>query len=161
MSSSPHNFERLLRLLSLKRYEQPPPRYFSEFAGRVIAHLERGGGLQAGPWWRRWVTDWELSPMAACSLGVVACTLLLVGLSYFFWAEPPTTAQIPPADNNPLAAFTPSLTPVGGGANTAIGRPEFVLGGSTNPILRSEPAGFPFGGPNFRPTQVNYIPRNN
>ena len=162
MSSSPDNFERLLRLFALKRYEQPPPRYFAEFHRRVVTRLEREGGLRTGPWWRQWAVSWELSPVAACSMGVVACTVLLVGLSYFFWVEP-SAPENPVAGNSALPPVATSLTPVGGGVHSAIGRPELVLGGSSNAILNSESSALPFNRSAFQvtPAKYDYIPRNN
>jgi hypothetical protein len=157
MSSSPDNFERLLRLLALKRYEQPPPRFFTEFSGQVIDRLENECGFHALPWWRRWALQWEMSPVVACSMGVVAAVLLLGGVSYFFWVEPPVAADHSVAsDNIPLGT---SMTPMSQGATFPAARPEFVFG-STNPLLNAQPAS-PFGSPTVRLTPVNYLPRNN
>src|SRR5258706_288966 len=39
MNPNTENFDQLRKLLALKRYELPPPRYFNEFSGRIMARL--------------------------------------------------------------------------------------------------------------------------
>jgi len=78
MESSPENFESLQKLLRLKRYEQPPPRYFNEFSGRVIARLQDGEGRMAPRWWERF--GFDLRPIMTVGAGVTACVLLFLGL---------------------------------------------------------------------------------
>src|SRR5215813_11507819 len=133
MSSSLGNFDRLLRLLSLKRYEQPPPRYFAEFSGVVLARLERGDGRERFSWWRRCMAQWEESPVLACSLGVAACSLLLLGLSYFLLAEPPTLNENLGPSRNTFQAGAPSLAPFAGNPNYQNGASRVALT-TTNPI---------------------------
>ncbi len=44
------DFTALRRLLKLKRYEQPPPRYFNDFSSRVVARLraeKRAGRIES------------------------------------------------------------------------------------------------------------------
>jgi hypothetical protein len=77
MSSSPDNFESLEKLLRLKRHEQPPPRYFNEFSGRVMARLERGEGRSS--WWERF--GFDLRPALAAGVGMVACGLIVYGVA--------------------------------------------------------------------------------
>lgn len=77
MSSSPDNFESLEKLLRLKRHEQPPPRYFSEFSGRVMARIERGDARPS--WWERF--GFDLRPALAAGAGIFACSLIVYGVA--------------------------------------------------------------------------------
>ncbi|HTD68133.1 MAG TPA: hypothetical protein VK846_16535 [Candidatus Limnocylindria bacterium] len=76
MGSSPDN-DAVEKLLRLKRYEQPPPRYFSEFSGRVISRIERGEGRSS--WWER--LGFDLRPALAAGAGMVACGLIVYGVA--------------------------------------------------------------------------------
>lgn len=40
MENSPESFEALQRLLSLKRHEVPPPRFFDELPSRIMGRIE-------------------------------------------------------------------------------------------------------------------------
>src|SRR5215212_690509 len=75
--SSPDNFDSLEKLLRLKRHEQPPPRYFNEFSGRVISRLERGEARLS--WWERF--GFDLRPALAAGAGLVACGLIVYGVA--------------------------------------------------------------------------------
>lgn len=78
MSSSPDdNFDSLQKALRVKRYEQPPPRYFNEFSGRVISRIEAGDGRAS--WWERF--GFDLRPAFAAGVGIVACVLVVYGVA--------------------------------------------------------------------------------
>jgi len=77
MGSSPDDFDSVQKVLRVKRYEQPPPRYFDEFSGRVIARIERGEGRTS--WWERF--GFDLRPALAASVGVFACALVIYGVA--------------------------------------------------------------------------------
>lgn len=65
------------KILRLKRYEQPPPRYFNEFSERVAARIENGEGRLS--WWERFGID--LRPALAAGAGMVACGLIVYGVA--------------------------------------------------------------------------------
>ena len=77
MSSSPDNFESLEKLLRLKRHEQPPPRYFNDFSGRVIDRIGRGEAKRS--WWER--LGFDLRPALAAGAGLAACGLMVYGVA--------------------------------------------------------------------------------
>ncbi len=75
MSSPDH--DSLEKLLRLKRHEQPPPRYFNEFSGRVLSRIERGEARLS--WWERF--GFDLRPALAAGAGLVACGLIVYGVA--------------------------------------------------------------------------------
>ena len=90
MSAEQENFKDLRRLLTLKRYEQPPPGFFNDFSGRVIARIHAGEAAAArswtdralarAPWLRGFWDGFGAKPIAAGAFGVGVCSLLIVGL---------------------------------------------------------------------------------
>lgn len=121
MSMNPEqdNYQPVQRLLALKRHEQPPPGYFENFSGQVVARIqagERGApdsfwewlGMEASWLHRLWVAL-ETKPVFAGALGAGVCGLLLAGVLYSQSIEPaPVTGFMPGMEQTPLAAQTPS-----------------------------------------------------
>ncbi len=167
MKPEQENFDQLCRLLALKRYEQPPPRYFNDFSSRVIARVRAGeaGGREAtldggdvGSWLMRLWSLIEAKPMLPGAIGVAICALLVFGAVY---TETTTSAPGPvftdmqptPPAHDPVFALSqnqgePRLVPVAfSNTNQVIG-----LSGSLfdqvriapQPALNSNPL-IPFG----------------
>lgn len=132
MSASPDNFESLEKLLRLKRHEQPPPRYFNEFSGRVMGRIERGDARLS--WWERF--GFDLRPALAAGAGMVACGLIVYGVA---------TADddvIPTSDLESLAMATgtaSSVQPSGLFGNSG----NAFAANSTNPVPGSPRRGLP------------------
>jgi hypothetical protein len=90
MNSGQEDFEQLRKLLKLKRYEQPPPGYFSRFSDGVINRLERGahsrhvqtaaGGLGWFGALRRVLAQ---NPISAGIFAVCGIMMVVVGNSQF------------------------------------------------------------------------------
>lgn len=88
MNPENQNFESLQRLLKLKRYEQPPPRYFNDFSGQVINRIRAGqSGSQSEAATARWETSWlqrvlsvfEAKPLLAGAFGLAVVGVLVGG----------------------------------------------------------------------------------
>jgi len=118
MSSDPHEFEAVRRLVALKRYEQPHPRYFNDFSSRVIAriqageqlHRESSGVLSLAPAWvnRLWAAL-ETKPLLAGMAGFGACALVVSG---FIASEKGTFAyDIPQAPGDASALLVEHSAP--------------------------------------------------
>jgi hypothetical protein len=84
--------DRLLRLLALKRHEQPPPGYFDYFAGKVIARIEAAEIAGQSSWWQRLVAQFDARPMLACAYGVGVGAILVFGVSFASGLEGQPTA---------------------------------------------------------------------
>jgi len=85
MSTAPEEFDKLQKLLKLKRYEQPPPGYFNNFSTNVINRLEREierGGSGEADWIKRFLGILETNPIAAGLFGMSVCGLLISGIAY-------------------------------------------------------------------------------
>jgi hypothetical protein len=114
MNPDPAKFERVCRMLVLKRYEQPPPGYFDGFSSQVMARLRAGETAQETfwerlfgetPWFARWVGVFEAQPVLGGVLGAAFCVLLLIGV---IQSERPGSGSINPTDPaNVLQAAIP------------------------------------------------------
>lgn len=83
------DFEKLQRLLKLKRHELPPPRYFNEFSGNVTAriragnagdHAHSGARRSRSTWLQRFWQNIEGNPAVSGIASVAICGLVVLGL---------------------------------------------------------------------------------
>jgi hypothetical protein len=83
MNREDQNFDQLRRLLKLKRYEQPPPRYFKSFSTQVVARLRSGQSSDLSDnWLQRLWRALELKPIVPAAFGAAICGLLVAGAVY-------------------------------------------------------------------------------
>lgn len=85
MNPEPENFDNLLRALALKRYEQPPPRYFHEFSGRIIARLragERGQWQETSFWLQSLWAFLDTRPALAAGFGAALVAVVISGITF-------------------------------------------------------------------------------
>lgn len=80
MNTPSDDFQDLRRLLALKRHEQPPPRYFNEFSGRVIDQIRAPEVLPRPSIWQRLGLDFDFQPAMVCAMGVVMSAVFLTGI---------------------------------------------------------------------------------
>jgi hypothetical protein len=83
MNPEQQDFEQLRRLMKLKRYEQPPPRYFNDFSSKVIARIEAGEGRPPFflmTWMERIISVLGARPAYSGVFGAVACLGIIGGL---------------------------------------------------------------------------------
>jgi len=131
MNPEPENFESLRRLIKLKRYEQPPPRYFKDFSSQVIARInkEQTTPSLVTSWLDRFSEIFQARPALSGVLGASVCVLLLG-----------TAVYSENGDNNTTDFAGPGLTPhqtianAGSGLRADSGPMSLVS--STNPVIR-------------------------
>ena len=101
MSTGTEEFEKLRKLLALKRHEQPPPGYFNEFSARVAARLEKEGKASVWerlgltfPWLKAFSQVLERNPVGAGIFGVGVCGLVLSGVALSNYLDKPDEGMI-------------------------------------------------------------------
>lgn len=147
MSSHPENPDPVQALLSLKRHEVPPPRFFNEFSGQVIARLEAPEQTAPKTWLQRLGLDFDLQPAMVCALGMVVSALFLFGiLASLQISETPTLASQPvDQTTTPLVLTPPGAQPTVAGLSNLkpIARPEEIPA-STFPMVSASASASPF-----------------
>jgi hypothetical protein len=167
MSQDTENFEQLRRLLKLKRYEQPPPRYFNEFSSRVIARIERGEQgdrntlagrmLWEAPWLHRIWAALEAKPLMTGAFGLAVCATLITGVIRSEGTDLQAVAVIPGTES-PISSPVEFANAVSEDRAVAINAAITSEAFSTNPIpalfldlpqnLRADPASLTLPGRN-------------
>jgi len=166
MSEDTENFERLRRLLALKRYEQPPPGYFNNFSRQVILRIQAGETGEEATFldWFSWEAPWlqrvwaalETNPILAGAFGVALCGLLIAGVAFSDKADVASSALAPSIDTASMPLAQVSVPTVD---NPPPVRPVVFGSSTTNPVntvrtdellldalgkLRAEPATLTF-----------------
>jgi hypothetical protein len=108
MSDPEEQFDDVRRLLGCKRFERPPPGYFSSFSAGVIARIERAEANPSVSWWSWLVERFDAKPVLVCAYGLAVSSLLFFGfsLSQVFEAEAAATS----AFGGPWLAATPGAS---------------------------------------------------
>ena len=119
MKPSLEHEDRLLKLLALKRHEQPPPGYFEHFSNGVMARLSAGEARERG-WWedifeealwlKRLWSLLEAKPVLAGAFGIVVCGLVVSGIVYSQKLDQVTATATPPPGQSLFTVAPPSLT---------------------------------------------------
>jgi hypothetical protein len=168
MDPNTGNFEQLRRLLAVKRYEQPPPGYFTNFSSKVIARIEAGerGNAPVLGWEERfWGMAWlqrvwlalEAKPAFAAAFGVmvsgaiIGAIVLSEGLETESVNPAPVVAQsVPaaPAISRELIATAPQNPTLPTAASANMPQVDSLSGSLFNqiPQMQVQPAAFPLRG---------------
>jgi hypothetical protein len=158
MNENENNFEPLRRLLALKRHETPPPGYFNNFSGQIIASIragEVGKSSSETSWLVKLLQAFEFKPAFAGAFASALCLLLVFGIVY---AERPDSSLEPLLPNSgqstgSFATVTPSGLP----------QPVDPIGliASNNAASSLQPVASLFGQQNLLAQQVSFSPSGN
>ncbi len=148
------DFEKLQRLLKLKRHEQPPPRFFNDFSSQVTARIRAGdaGQLESfadvaarAPWLQRFWRAVEGQPAVSGAFALGACGLLVAGIIFadqgantlptFAETEPTTQEPVPSS----LFATAPGMKSLPGDSSSAVLSNSLFNG---LPVLQTVPVNF-------------------
>ena len=147
MSNAPEEFEKLRKLLKLKRHEQPPPGYFNNFStkvtNRIEAHNEPQGRMwNEAPWLKKFLVMMETNPMVAGVFGISACGLLISGIA---WSQyrPPVDYS---ADGSSVTLAVADAGPAASGPDWNKSSSTDAIAPSTNPMFSTNVPGALFGG---------------
>lgn len=133
MNAQPENFDRLKKLLALKRYEQPPPAYFENLSSRIMDRIEQQREIALLPWWRK-LALFDLRPAMVCGTGVIVCGLLAAGVI--------TSLEV-----NNTAVAAPAQMVISGQPSLEIGMPPTApeeIQSSIEPVLSTVSTPSPF-----------------
>ena len=117
MNTPPENdFAQLRRLLSIKRHEQPPPGYFDNFPGTVLASLRSDRKGRAGMdepenvplWIARFVARLQTQPAFAGMVGAGVCALAIAAVLFY-----ENETKTPPRMPSLLTEITSETSPAG------------------------------------------------
>jgi hypothetical protein len=136
MNMDPESFDSVRKLLAFKRHEGPPPGFFANLPGKVMARIERGDGHLT--FWERVSSNFTLRPAFACAFAVAAFGAFSASVFYSGNAkdqeaqaqEGPETAWGNAAPTAAFASqndFSPSLHVANWLGNTNPGAPPQVL----------------------------------
>jgi hypothetical protein len=169
MSENENNFEELRRLLALKRHEIPPPRYFDNFSGEVIARIRAGEDAQGNvagrffqraPWLLKLLQAVETKPAYSGVFASALCLLLLFGIVYAERPEFDSTSQalLQPAAQTISPFVVATATP----ALPQLASQSLMAMDNTNPVIALPAGASLFGSqPNPLFQQASYSPNGN
>jgi hypothetical protein len=150
MNEENQNFDELQKLLKLKRYEIPPPRYFNEFSGNVMARIRAGesAGKQTAaetPWIFRFLHIFDGRPGLVGGFATSLCLLLVFGVVL---VQRPESAPQDIFSSNTADQSTPQVASLSATPDLAAATPGGGITVSTNPASSLQPAATLFGQPN-------------
>jgi hypothetical protein len=148
MHIEPEPNENIAKLLALKKFEKPPPRYFEDFSGHVIARIEAEDTLRSMPWWERITAAFDLRPAFMAASALLISAGMVLGVAMFGTGG----AQFANQTSVPLAQ--PSLAVVSGNFGV-IDRADEIPS-STTPMAAVTLASSPFSAQRVTFSTVSY-----
>jgi hypothetical protein len=151
MNENEHNFEELKQLLKLKRHEIPPPGYFHNFSGNVIAGIraERDGTAKSRPvstnWFTRLLNIFETRPGLVGGFATSLVLVLVGGVVITDHSDSDSANIFTPNPTADASSSMASATMPGASVNYASANNSGGISISTNPITSLQPVSSLFG----------------
>lgn len=112
MDPAPEEFEKLRRLLALKRHESPPPGFFDRLSGDVLRRIQAEDAAPPRAWWQTLLSPREWQPAFAGAYAGGLCALLLAGVFVARNLQPEQAGPAPGA-SNPALVSSPAENALG------------------------------------------------
>jgi hypothetical protein len=157
MNPSDSNFDELKRLLRLKQHEVPPPGYFQQFSGEVVARIRAGeaGGRRTmaekleneAPWVVRFLQIFETRPGLVGVFATCLCLLLMLGVLMADHSDTTTKDMLAgtSVETSETAVASLSSPLMASATPDAAATNESGLTVSTNSVTSLQPAATLFG----------------
>jgi hypothetical protein len=106
-------FDKLRRLLAIKRHERPPQDYFEGFLGE-FHRRQRAEPIRRASWWEQMVEFFRGEPLLAARYALGTAVVLLLCVNAYLLTRPansprgPTVANVRPPTNMLSVAAKPS-----------------------------------------------------
>jgi hypothetical protein len=110
MNAEQDNFQALRKLMTLKRHEQPPPGYFDQLPGRIMAKINTPVETQG--FIEQLLTRYILRPAFAFTMGLAVCGMFATGITYSLKANPGMMSAQPHVEPWELASSGASTQPI-------------------------------------------------
>ena len=159
MGSSSDDFEGLRTLLKVKRYEQPPPRYFDDLSHGVLGRLRGPDGLREQSLVSSLGLGFLLRPALFYAVGLACCGMAFFAVVSLMAGHPESAEQNSQSSallSGPTVAEGPvpaKLEPAAGALGSEPGSASIQ---STNPVLTPADSSFAINPFRLRPTPVSF-----
>lgn len=141
MDPRPEEFEKLRRLLALKRYERPPAGCLDDVRQATLLALRRARAAEqdlrsaagAAGWWRVWWEALAPRPLLAGALGVVVCALVIAAVFQAEQLELPSGWERSSPAWNPVPATPAAMGLAGATPSPGLTASHPLLVGTNRP----------------------------
>jgi hypothetical protein len=152
MNEDRQQTEKIIRIIALKRFEQPPPGYFHLLPDRIVSRIEQGEGQS--DFWDNLAAIFSIRPALVYAFGLSIFGAVTAGILYSPQAElmATSTGSIPESQ----WAISQSADGMEGDAQESSSLREANWMGSTSPIMPSENSSM-FEAAVDRPMAVSFV----
>jgi hypothetical protein len=152
MNQERQQTEKIVRIIALKRFEQPPPGYFHLLPDRIMNRIEKGEGKSN--FWENFVAAFSIRPALVYAFGLSVCGAVTAGIFYSPKSE--TMASATGSMPDSLWAISQPAALADGDSDAPRDLHLANWLGSTRPIMPAETASM-FEASVDRPMSVSFV----